>query len=202
MKKVTITALVLLITTFMYSQEGDYVKSKWKIKAAKSSHNTTALKNNFKDHKRTDNYQLELSYGLLNYLELGVYGGYSLNNEWIIDETNITYGFNLNLHILPFITKGKLLEFVDAYVTANWGANYHKVKPFESKGDYGYGSGSGYINTKPIKIGGDSYIAEHGIGIGAAVYPFERLGIFSEYVFGTYFFKDNKRFRVGLVYRF
>ncbi len=199
MKRITIVVLTLITTTLMYSQE-DYIKSKWKIKAAKSSHNTTALKGNLKDHKRTDNYQLELSYGLLNYLELGVYGGYSLNNEWIIDETNITYGFNLNLHILPLITKGKLLKFVDAYITANWGANYHKVKPFESKGYYG--SGYGYTGTKPIKIGGESYVAEHGIGAGAAIYPFERLGIFAEYVFGTYFFKDNKRFRAGLVYRF
>ncbi len=100
---------------------------------------------------------------------------------------NITYGFNINFHFLPFITEGKLLKFVDTYISANYGTNYMKLGPYMSGG---------------VEIVETSYNTDQGIGGGIALYPIDKLGIFTEYTFGHYFFKGNHRFKVGLIYRF
>ncbi len=197
MKHTFILLMFMFLSYSCFSQE-NYINKKWKIKAASSSNKTAVIAGNSNEYKKADNYQLELSYGLQNYLELGFYGGYSLNTGVLSNLTNITYGFNINLHILPFITKGKILKFVDTYVTANWGSHFYKIDIGDNIGGYG-NLGK---EKPPIRIKRESYIAEHGLGLGAAIYPLEKLGIFTEFVFGTYFYQDNKRFRTGLIYRF
>lgn len=182
MKKLITTVLLFLLSILSLFSQEDYIKNKWKIKAAKSSHYISSSKN-------ANNYQLELSYGIINYLEVGLYGGYTLRDYHSNDRKNITYGVNLNFHILPFITEGKVLKFIDTYVTANLGVNCFIWEPYNV-----LGGGK--------EDGGSEYFADQGVGGGLALYPLDKVGIFTEYTFGHYFLRGNHRFRFGVVVRF
>ncbi len=203
MRKSFILFVFLFITFSCFSQES-YINKKWKIKAGMSPYRTTVRKGGKSNNEKANNFQLEVSYGVLDYLELGIYGGYGANifvdNNLADNLTNITYGFNINLHILPFITQGEILKFIDTYVTANWGTNFYKVNPIKTID--GYGGKYSDKNKKTIDYVRKFDIVEQGIGAGVAIYPIKKLGLFGEYVYGKYFFDNNKRFRAGLIYRF
>ncbi len=192
MKKIFIIVF-LSCTSFLYSQE-DYVKDKWKVKFAYFTHNTGAVYNNASGSKSvyTTNFQAELSYGILNYLETGIYFGYALkNSKMILNDRNLTFGLNANFHFLQFITQGKLLKHLDTYIATNIGSNHHKTDDLHD-----------YTTQAKVRDGANTFYLECGIGGGVAVYPTKKLGIFTEYLFGKYFNQDNKRFKVGLIYRF
>lgn len=172
--------LIFLFTFFgatnLHSQES-YINNRWTFKLAYANYQTNVASGaNFK-YETTGNYQLEANYGFLNFLESGIYAGYS---SWCGNNILYTYGANINAHILPFFIHARDFRF-DAYVTGKIGGNIWKQ-------DVSYDNIRKYNN-----------ILEYGVGLGATFYPFKHFGVFAEYSFGKYFFNDNKKFRAGIV---
>ena len=192
MKKSTFIILfIFFVAANLYSQES-YIKNRWNIKLAYAHYQTNISISEtgaIIGHETTGNYQVEANYGILNFLETGVYLGYS---SWSIDKSFYTYGGNINMHILPFFIQAEAFRF-DAYLTGKVGGNvseraYGTYNPYTSE----YTNTGSYNYTK----------REYGMGLGAAFYLFKRLGVFAEYSLGEYFFDDNKKFRAGLSFKF
>ena len=185
MKSLTLILLfTLLVGTNLHSQES-YIKNRWTLKLAYANYQIN-ISNGAWKYETTGNYQLEADYGFLNFLEAGVFGGYS---SWLMgNESLYTYGANFNVHILPFIIKTENFRF-DAYLTGKVGGSIHRYEPYILPGYEAY-------NLPKIA---HRNMLEYGVGLGGAFYLFKHFGVFAEYSFGKYFFIDNKKFRAGIV---
>jgi hypothetical protein len=194
---ITVVVTNILLPVNLCAQTNKpWIKNRWNIKAGFSKYKSGSI---YKTSGSTvtdelyDVYQLdgrlEASYGFLNCMEAGVYGGV------FIEEKNIgagissgfylmpAYGFNVNFHPLPLLMPKKSLWF-DLYLTGKAGG-----KTF--KGSYGWDSG---------------VRSEYGLGTGASLYIFG-IGIYAEYLLGKYspewiWGKQKTSLRYGITFRF
>lgn len=140
--------------------------------------------NIWKGHERINynNFKVEYNYKILKNIETGPYLGYStfesvlfdLASTSIISEKNpmIFYGLNCN-YIFTF----KNPKWINIYITSKIGAFYAA-----SKAQY-YPHGNHF---------------EYSLGIGTSLYLINGFGLFTEYTYGNYFFKDKDKFQVGI----
>ena len=137
----------------------------------------------------TPAFQAEANYGLLSFLEVGAYTGYSniytLNEIAVgdgvfsgsLEATNAYfYGLNTNVHLLPFLLKTKKFR-VDLYASAKCGGFYRA----SDKGSW------------PER----GHTLDYGIYAGTAFYFGEHFGLFGEYGLG-----NNTNHRFGLSFKF
>lgn len=178
-----------------YAQDS-YIKNRWNIKAGYARYK------NGMSREKVGNYRMEVNYGILNYLEIGAYIGYSkfdyyhkiiadsLNSGGysVGDNNTLFYGASFNFHILPFLIKKDDFRF-DLYVTGKFGGLYFtKPTPYR------------YTFNGPTFREGQIY--EYGIGGGLSYYLGKHLGVFAEYCYGKYYFGDKNKLRYGLTLKF
>jgi hypothetical protein len=151
------------------TSNGSNIKDRWNIKA---SYSIVLTGNHMRfdpfKHKR---YNVELNYGLLDYIEAGIYCGYSsvklfeytsAHSGRYTTTDGYLYGLNCNFHLLPFLIK-KDDPRLDLYINGKLGG----------------------ITVKHLKS-----FEEHCIGGGATVYLSKHLGIFGEYNYGKFLNKQ------------
>ena len=155
-----ISLLVLFLLTFTaagYSQN-TYLNERLTLKFG---HSNTPKFWNYNNDIVLGNLRLETNYVLCNFIEPGLYVGYSnfKNTEFPLTSTLITpyksdalfYGLNTNFHILPFIFRSGKIRF-DIYAGAKLGM-ITMIAPANSlyKGtqfDYALLGGANYLITK------------------------------------------------------
>lgn len=181
--------LFLLCTIFNIDAQtqGSYIKNRWNVKAGHSAYKANQPIRNQPDHS---NYSLELNYGILNEIELGICAGYSklktielgpMSGSFRIYELKaLQYGFNLNYQMLPSIIKADDFRF-DLYLTGKLGG-MHIYSP----------TGSEFTG---------SYFV-YSAGGGSAFYLFKHIGAFLEYAYGKYYKNENGSFSYGLSLKF
>ncbi len=150
-----------------FASGGSNIKDRWNIKADYSvSTGKGAKYDPYKDRR----YYLELNYGILDYVEAGLYGGYTRIQMW--EQLSPTgsvgyrtgayiYGVNCNFQLLPLVIKKDDLRF-DLYISGKLGGlTLNSKKSYE----------------------------EHSVGAGATLYLFRHLGFFGEYYHGKFYNK-------------
>ncbi len=180
--------LILFIFSFLVGDAQDsYIKNRWNIKAGFASY--PGLYVSKSGQKETHgNYRLEANYGILNFLEVGGYLGYSRLTSWLpvvgpmLSENQNTpfAGLNINLQLLPFIVKSRDFRF-DLYLFGRYGGVY-------------YSSPENYYPYKGLQF-------QYQHGVGAAFYLWKHVGIFGEYSFGL-LAKPSGNFRGGVSVKF
>lgn len=202
---VSLLAMMCLFSFTLYSQEYS-IKGRWNVKASYSLYRMgdkwdvsfdEGAEFDFTGHKM--NLRLEGNYGLLDWLEVGVYGGfqkydaphfiYGENMEPIaltIENAYApTFGVNANIHILPLFVKNEKSRW-ELYFTAKYGGCF-----FSKWGDDGYGTPLPENNPE-AEVNTNRYRHEYGIGVGGGVYFWNLVGIYAEASFGQYsFFPDS-----------
>jgi hypothetical protein len=179
--------LFSLYSLIIFGQDS-YIRNRWNFKTGYSQYITNRSINN--KSIIVGNLRLEANYGITNFIEAGIYIGYSRIESSKINWADTTimlnkcftpfYGINCNLHLLPLLVKKDNFRF-DLYVSGKLGGLYF-VSPL---GYYPHG-----------------HSAEYGIGGGLSFYLGKHWGFYSEYCFGKYFFKDNSNLRYGLTFKF
>jgi hypothetical protein len=152
------------------------------------------------------NMRAECNYGVLNWLELGIYIGYIRYEKphlWpelpvdsvylggeqereIVDRIGFapTFGINANVHLLPFFGLNKDCRW-EWYLTAKYGGTYLRhhldthTKGFRLDSQGKYVDFEYYFNEK-------RYRHEFGIGMGGGVYFWNVFGIYAEALVGQY----------------
>jgi hypothetical protein len=129
---------------------------------------------------------IEVNYGLLNFIETGLYLGFSfyervnfekleaaVNNKVsfpiYVDKTMkpmFFYGANVNLQLLPLVTKSNKFIF-DLYISSKLGCIYFVDKNYSD------------FSRKRSQI-------DYGIYGGIALHPFKHFGLYYEYGYGNY----------------
>ena len=189
----------LFITFFIYAvfnitagQDSSYIRNRWNIKVGYARYSTGTKVND--KWQKTGNFLVEGNYGILNFLETGIYMGYSSFEFYSVDVNGTSYssenyftpfyGINANFHVLPFIIKESDFRF-DLYLAAKYGGKYF---------------------TTPANASPHGHISEYGLGLGFSFYLFNHIGLYAEYGYGKYHFrevhKDNTKFRYGLTFKF
>ena len=190
------TAIMLLINALTrinaYCQES-YINDRWNIKAGYARYKTGRMSDG--KEKTTGNYRIEANYGILKYIETGVYlgcsnfeiGNYNQADSSITINNYFTpfYGVNLNFHLLPFIVRRNNFRF-DLYLTSKLGGVYFSVP--ENSTLHGH-------NT------------EYAIGVGLCFFIWDHIGLYTEYCLGNFIFEDSfsndhMKFRYGLTFKF
>lgn len=190
---------IFYIAFFLYAvvntaggQDSSYIRNRWNIKVGYALY-STGTKVNDKWQTR-GNLLIEGNYGILNFIESGIYIGYSNFEFYKVDATGTNYtakdyftpfyGINVNFHVLPFIIKASDFRF-DLYVAAKYGGKYF---------------------TTPVNATPHGHISEYGLGLGMSFYIFNHIGMYAEYAYGKYHFreghKDNTKFRYGITFKF
>jgi hypothetical protein len=175
--KITFLFLSILLCSLSNNKlnaQETYLKNRWNVKLSAAPYATI---NNIKRLSTTADFRLEGNYGILNFLEVGVYMGYARYIATISDTLEgmvggyykpghfLSYGINANLHIFPFFIKKPNFRF-DLYVTAKYG-------------------GRSSLVSKEYK-----YEHEWAAGLGFAFYFSKCVGLFAEYSFGKFYIKD------------
>lgn len=189
-------ALALLVICYIFLSnsfsQNSYIKNRWNFKVGYARYRTgiTKYESNKSKELTVGNYRIEANYGILNYLEIGAYFGYSRFDFFKINWADTTvsikkyntpfYGVNCNFHILPFLIKKDDFRF-DLYITGKYGGLY-----FTIPGNHNL---HGHQN-------------EYGIGAGFSFYIWKHFGLFTEYCFGKYFYDDKNKLRYGLSLKF
>jgi hypothetical protein len=162
-------------------------KDCYNIKAGYSRYVSNVISNN--KHVYYNNFKLELNYEILNHVDAGLYVGYSKfqttkynlsDTTWVHSkQPTLFYGISCNYHLLPILMKKE--GCCDIYITGKLG---------------GY-----YVNSRNgfVPIGNDY---EYAIGIGVAFYIFKHVGVFSEYTYGKYYYKDHDNLKCGISLKF
>lgn len=181
MKKIALILISIFFFAAISRSQESYIKNRlaFKLGYANYQTNTSSESAGTWKYNTTGNYQFEVDYGVLNFIESGIYVGYS---SWF-GNSLYTYGGNINVHILPFIIQAKDFRF-DAYLTGKVGGSTHRFE------------------FLTISNNTHNNMLEYGVGMGGAFYLFKHFGVFAEYSLGKYFFIDNKKFRVGLSFKF
>jgi hypothetical protein len=189
MKK-QITILLALTFSFMtISAQDSYLKNRWNFKAGYASYPGFFVSN--QGYKPTfGNYRLEANYGMLSFLETGLYLGYSRTTSMPVpvvgqgmiyqNQNTPFFGISLNFHPLTFLVKNRDFRF-DLYLLGRYGGVY-------------YSSPESYYPSK-------GFLFQYQHGAGLAFYLWKHIGIFSEYSFGV-LAKPAGNLRVGLSYKF
>lgn len=188
MKKVFLLFIISNFAVVFGFGQDSYIKDRWNFKAGYSLYKTNKSINNKTVSVR--NYRIEANYGIFNYIEAGVYAGYSKFETRKIDWSDTTifrknspalfYGVNCNIHLLPLLVKEDDFRF-DLYLTGKMGGLYI---------------------TSPVGFFPHGNESEYALGGGVSFYLFKHLGLFAEYSYGKFFFKDNEKFRYGLSLKF
>ncbi len=192
MKRLIIICTILILTaTVSFSQEG-YIHKRWNIKAGfsflESSRSSRTPSGSFKP-ELVSNFRAEINYGINGFIETGGYMG--LSNLWaykflsshfgyIEDYTAWFYGANVNIHLLPFLISEDDFRF-DLYLTGRAGVLQH---------------------TSPPGFSPHGFDFDGGAGPGASFYLFDHWGLYAEYTFGRFYFRDNHNLRFGLTIKF
>jgi hypothetical protein len=192
MKKQTLFLLLFFSSFLALEAQDPHNKYRWSIKAGYSSYpglfvSVSGIKQSY------GNYRIEANYGLLNFLETGLYLGYSrttsymnpaIDPTWVYKNLNTPYfGVNLNFHPLTFLIKKPDFRF-DLYLLARYGGVY-------------YFSPQAYIPAKGLQ-----FQYQHGAGLGFSLS--KHFGIFGEYSYGVYgvLAKPSENLRYGLSVKF
>lgn len=192
-KLLQLSSIILLMNcaaiSHTFSQKS-YIKDRWNMKASYSRYTTGSKINN--KAETTGHYRIEGNYGLFNFIETGLYVGYSgyyvFSSKSLQRESYSTpfYGINLNFHLLPFLVSQADFRF-DLYATTKYGGRY-----IPTPSNYYY----------------HGHYPEYGIGAGLAFYLWKHAGVFAEYSYGKFhfgegnFIKDNTKLRYGLSFKF
>jgi len=179
--------------------QDSYIKSRWNIKTGFSRNNSGVT--GVPKGVYAGNLHAEANYGFSNYIEAGVYLGYSpvdvytemtfdsmgrVTSASIYNYAMPSYGLNVNVHVLPFFVKSDDFRF-DYYITLKYGGRYI---------------------TSPKDNQWRGHYSEYGIGNGLSFYIFKRLGVYVEYSFGNYNItdetpiRDNKKLSLGFTFKF
>lgn len=165
-----------------------YIKNRWNFKVSYAKYLTGRRIGD--KNETTGKWRFEGNYGILNFIETGVYFGFSNFQTSYPRDTYLTpsYGINVNLHIIPMFIKANDFRF-DLYLSGKYGGRYI---------------------TTPSNYFIHGHYDEYGIGGGISFYLWDHIGIFTEYSFGKYHLvdfgkmtlKDNTKFRYGLTFKF
>ncbi len=219
-KKLILLLLAFFVLSVNYAQNLT-VKNRWNIKASYSAYKTYDKDFPFMYigdvdkmelvYKKKSNVRVELNYGVLNCLEVGVYGGFMNYRGYILyDATPIdirwkecyapTFGVNVNFHILPLFVKNEKCRW-ELYVTAKYGGCYL----------INWGEGENLVPLPDNQPYADpnlnKYRHEYGIGIGGGVYFWNLFGMYFETSFGQYSYwpdllSDRFCCRYGIEFKF
>ena len=183
----TIFLFISLFSFLTISGQDSYIKNRWNIKLGYARYDglwitKTKLKPNFA------NYRIEANFGLLDFIEVGGYLGYSRFTAFlpqigkIISENRDApfFGVGLNFHPLTFLIKKPDFRF-DMYLLARYGGIY-------------FFSPTGYDPQV-----GFQFQYHHGAGL--TFYLNHHIGIFSEYSYGIPV-KPSWSLRLGLTLKF
>jgi hypothetical protein len=155
-------------------------------KASYSRYNTNIR--TYRERIQVGNFRIEANYGIRKFIEAGVYLGYSKINSigkrdsilTLTERPAIFYGINCNLHLFPLFVKENDFRF-DLYLSGKYG-------------------GLTFTSPKGFYPGGTE--SEYSLGVGGSFYLTKHLGVYGEYTYGKYFFKDNSKFRYGITLKF
>lgn len=174
--------LGLIINCFepVLAQDTSYIKNRVNIKASYSRIHTNGIfKRNY--------FQLSGSYGLFNLLEPGAYIGLSSVDIYLLPRGKVLtrlapfFGLNTHFHILPLFVQSDEFRF-DLYLTGQVGGVYLK-------------SEKNYLPETTCWF-------EYSGGGGVAFYLGKHFGIYGEYCMGDYLLKEDKRWLLGLTFKF
>ncbi len=192
MKKILVVLSILLIPLInnAYCQES-FNKGKWSGKVGYARYYNGGLQNGTKK-TRDGNIRMEVSYGISDYIETGIYIGgfitevmsqYSDGTYYLEDKRVFSYGINANFKILPLLIKNDDLK-IDIYFSGKYGFRSMIVPTDYYKGK---------VNP------------EYAIGCGVAYYPWRHIGLYVEFGFGKYeygTYSDRFESRYGLSFKF
>ena len=227
----TLLLLLILVVacSFIGNAQNYTIKNRWNTKIGYSRNQTYdndwpfAWPDAWGDipliNKRASNLRIELNYGVLNWLEVGIYGGFTCYNveKVTIDFiTNLfidrvteksfapTFGVNVNFHLLPLLVKKEKCRW-ECYITAKYGGAYFEKWGFK-KDDVHY---LVFVDIKkaPDKFNSHRYRHEYGLGMGAGVYFWNTFGLYIEVCGGQYsyfpeIFKAWHSIRGGIQFKF
>ncbi|MDR0828507.1 MAG: hypothetical protein LBN95_00130, partial [Prevotellaceae bacterium] len=165
------------------------------------------------------NPRIELNYGVLNWLETGIYAGFMMyrydtsfdsGNYWFNPDEDLkyayapTFGVNINFHILPFFVKNQKCKW-DFYIPVRYGGCY-LTKWLDGK----YGVIMEELGTWDDVDGEPSnnrYRHEYGAGLGGAVYIKNIVGFYMEVMGGQFSYwpemvRNPYAIRFGLTAKF
>ncbi len=145
------------------------IKDRWNVKTGYSVFTGKGAKY---DPYKDGRYCLELNYGILDYVEAGLYGGYTRIQMWEqVSSAGYVgyradayiYGVSCNFQLLPLVIKKDDLRF-DLYISGKLGGlTLNSKKSYE----------------------------EHSVGAGATFYLFRNFGFFGEYYHGKFYNKTS-----------
>ncbi len=186
-KNVTGLYLLLIINCFFMNSANAQqysIKDRWNIKIGYSGYPNIGHKTAGTDISPV--FLSEVNYGILKFLEIGCYTGYTsiktisgiINNNYTATSkaNTIFYGVNANVHLFPFLIKSEKFR-IDIYLSCKYGGFYR----FSDS------------NMQPER----GHTFDYGVYAGTAFYLGEHWGIFGEYGIGNY---TNHRF--GLAFKF
>lgn len=192
-KLAAICLLQLLLTGAKCNAQEKYsIKDRWNIKTNYCFYPNLGMKAPW-ESDRTNVFQAEANYGVLNFMEVGLYSGYAQVNShsmypindkeaFFSEKSNtpvLLYGVNTNVHLFPFFVKSEKFR-IDFYLSGKLGGYY-----IYSNKDADY--------TIPER----GYNIDYGIYSGLSIYLGEHWGVNGEYGLGKY---CNSR--VGLTFKF
>lgn len=187
MKKYNALLILLFISFQILDAQNSYIKDRWNIKAGYASYpgfykSDSGIKESY------GNYRLEANYGLLEFMEIGGYLGYSRVTSFLPvagplyyeNQNTPFFGFNLNFHPLTFLIRKPDFR-LDLYLLGRYGGVYYSSPE-------GYSPGKGLL-----------FQYQHGVGL--SYYLSKHFGIFGEYSFGI-LAKASGNLRCGLSVKF
>jgi hypothetical protein len=233
--KLFIVSIFCLFASAVFSQtEKLSIKGRWNIKAGYALYSTYFADSplieisGYNDeglyYRRGHNARIEVNYGVLNWLEIGVYGGfmsykyYHIVNEIPISDEIIAldlvqrnafapiFGINANVHLLPFFVKNTKCHW-DFYVPIRYGGTY-LTKWVDKYLIFDYGDlDNTWRDVKGSRLKPDKYRHEYGLGLGGAVYIKNIIGFYAEVLGGQFSYwpeivKNPYAIRVGLTAKF
>ncbi len=171
--KILIIWILIMICLVDASAQNSYLKGRYNFKLG-----YTSYPEEYSHSHRIPNFRLQADYGLLDYLEVGIYTGYSRfscynlagGGDYGRPANTLFYGVNLNFNPLTFAIKADDFRF-DTYLTAKFGGHYKFI---------------------PKNYSLPRHMTEYSVGIGAAFYIWKQLGVFAEYNYGYFdYFKTS-----------
>ncbi|MDR0829287.1 MAG: hypothetical protein LBN95_04135 [Prevotellaceae bacterium] len=216
MKKYSVCIIILLCFSIHLTGQKVSVKERWNIKASYSLYKTINLNYDplfiiegsklFGEarYEKRSNPRIEVNYGVLNWLEVGVYAGFMIYRylPFISTEEGIlvkwgdtkdayipTFGVNANVHLLPFFVKNQKCHW-DFYIPLRYGGCY--LTKF-GEGKYAlpmYDLDTWDTVKKDVlerRYNFDKkYRHEYGAGLGGAIYIKNIIGFYAEVLGGQF----------------
>ncbi|MDR1544883.1 MAG: hypothetical protein LBS50_10890 [Prevotellaceae bacterium] len=240
MKRKIITLIALsFVFVNVFSQKSTTlsIKGRWNINAGYSSYKVITTRDNILKEMldidnsemfdRKPNVRIEANYGVLKWLEVGVYAGFSVYQypmhleDLLIREENDdmepykyknaffpTFGVNANIQLLPLWVKNPKCKW-DFYIPIRYGGCYLTrwggVYPIENQ------STGTWEDAMPDPNGNPDYYKqyrhEYGAGFGGAYYIKNIIGFYAEVLGGQFSYypelvKSPYAIRVGITAKF